>query len=97
MADDTKRERDTDSPQAAAVDTIIRELASYAVLFAVSWAVLNRDAVWRMWTRLTRRPVTAAEAYARRMTAELRRDVAAWEHRGDKSPTVPGAGLYGDR
>lgn len=91
--DDTSRQGD--SAQAAAVDTIVRELASYAVLFAVSYAVLNRDAVWRLWTRLTRRPVTAAEARARRETASLRRDMSAWEHRGDRAPHVTGGGLYG--
>ena len=85
------------SPQQAAVDTIIRELASYAVLFAVSWAVLNRDAVTRMWMRITAKPVTADEARARRLAAELRRDISVWEHSGDRARPVPGDGLYGGR
>lgn len=67
----------------AAVDTIIRELVSYAVLFAVSYAVLNRDVVARLWSRFTARPLTAAEAYAERLVAELRRDIAEYEHAGD--------------
>lgn len=68
--------------QSAALDTIIRELVSYAVLFAVSYAVLNRDVVTRLWQRFTARPLTAAEAYAERLVAELRRDIAEYEHRG---------------
>lgn len=93
------RQDDDAKPDAlsAAADTIVRELASYAVLFAVSWALLNRDAVTRAWMRLTARPVSAAEARALRLTAELQRAVSEWEHRGDRAPKVPGGGLYGGR
>ena len=85
------------SPQAAAVDTVVRELASYAVLFAVSYAVLNRDVMWRLWMRITRKPVSPDEARARRMTADLLRDVSAWEHEHDRTRPVHGDGLYGGR
>lgn len=83
------------SAQSAAMDTIIRELASYAVLFAVSYAVLNRDVIWRLWQRVIRTPVTADEARARRETADLMRLVSAWEH-GDTGgkPDPPRGGLY---
>jgi hypothetical protein len=78
MADSSK----DGAAQSAAADAIIRELVSYAVLFAVSYAVLNRDVVARLWARFTARPLTAAEAYAERLVAELRRDIADYEHAG---------------
>lgn len=95
MADETPPP--DDKLRAAAADTIVRELASYAVLFAVSWALLNRDAVTRLWIRLTRRPVSPEKAAAMRAVAELQRAVSTWEHDGDRAPAVPADGLYGAR
>ena len=83
--------------RAAAADTIVRELASYAVLFALSWALLNRDIVTRAGIRSTRRPVSAEKAAAMRAVSELQRAVSAYEHEHDRAPSVPGDGLYGAR
>lgn len=82
-------------PVSVAVDTVVRELASMAVIAAVSWAILHRDTVARVWARMSARPVSPAEARERRLVAELRAAVSRWEHRNDRAPTVPGDGLYG--
>jgi hypothetical protein len=75
-----------------AVNEAVSTLVYIAVTLAVSAAILKRDAVTRLWRRLRHRPVTPAEARARRLTAELRRDLATIEH-GD-TPAPRPRGLY---
>ena len=95
MADETgKTDREL---RAAAADTIVRELVSYAVLFAISWALLNRDAVTRAAARLTARPVSPLNARIARETAALRREISAWEHSGTPGPDGPAESLTGPR
>jgi hypothetical protein len=93
MAGDEKREESvTEAARRAAVEQAVTTIVYIAVTMAASWAILNRDAVQRLWTRLRKRPVTAQEARARRLIAELRRDITRWEH-GDNPPARP-KGLY---
>lgn len=84
---------------AVAREAAIREaagtLAYLAVMAAVSLVILKRDVATRLWTRLTTRPVAPAEAEARRQVAQLRRDIASWEHQGGGPPRP--RGLYEDR
>lgn len=77
MQPDDKR----DDLAAAAVDTAVRELASMAVIFAVSYALLNRDSVYRLYKRLSEKRVTPQQAYADRQVSEFRRAISAYEHR----------------
>lgn len=91
-------ERDSDAGvAAAAVDTAVRELASMLVIFGVSWAILHRDTLTRLYQRATRRPVSAARARELRLIAELRAAISRYEHAHDRAPTVAGDGLYGGR
>ena len=89
--DDGKR----DGLPSAAVDTAVRELASMAVIALVSYALLNRDAVYRLYRRLSAKRIPPERAYADRQAAELRRQISAYEHAHDRAPRVPGPGLYG--
>ena len=75
MPDDEKNDLSS-----AALDTAVREIASMVVLFAVSYAVMHRDEVARLWALLTSRPVPASEARAMRLLAEFRAAVSRWEH-----------------
>lgn len=77
MPDDPKH----DSLPSAAVDTAVRELASMAVIALVSYALLNRDTIYRLCQRLTEHRVTPQQAYANRQVAEFRRSIADYEHR----------------
>lgn len=79
MQPDDKR----DSLPAAAVDTAIRELASMAVIALVSYALLNRDSIYRAYRHLTEQRTPPEQAYADRQAAELRRAISAWEHARD--------------
>ena len=91
---ETERDRETvaEAARKAAVEQAVTTIVYMAVTIAASWAILNRDVVTRMWTRLRKRPVSPEEARARRLIAELRRDITRIE-RGD---TPPGRqrGLY---
>ena len=78
MPRDDKR----DDLAAAAVDTAVRELASMVVIFLVSYALLNRDSVYRLYQRISERRVTPEQAYADRQVSELQRAISAYEHRG---------------
>lgn len=78
----------------AAIHEAVGTLAYVAVMAAVSYAILHRDSVTRLWMRLTTRPPSPAESEARRQVAQLRRDIAAWEHRGGPPPRP--RGLYED-
>lgn len=79
----------------AAIREVVGTLAYIAVMGAVSLIILKRDVAVRLWMRVTTRPVPPAEAQARRAVAQLRRDIAAWEHRGGPPPRP--RGLYEDR
>ena len=91
MQPDDKRE----SLPAAAADTAVRELASMAVIALVSYALLNRDSVYRLYQRLTAKRPDPVQAYANQQAADLRRAISAYEHAADRAPTMPGPGLYG--
>jgi hypothetical protein len=80
--------------RSAALDTAVRELTGYAVLAALSWCLLNRDAVARMWAALRHRPVTPQQAREMREVAALRRAVSTWEHAQAESPAT-GSGRAG--
>jgi hypothetical protein len=81
-------------PSAAevAMHEAITTLVYIGVSLAVSAAILKRDAVTRLWRRLRHRPLTPEQARLRRLTAELRRDLARIEH-GDTPPPAA-RGLY---
>jgi hypothetical protein len=76
-----------------AVNEAISTLVYIGVTIAVSAAILKRDAVTRLWMRLRHRALPAAEARARRLAAELRRDLSRIEH-GDQAAARPPRGLY---
>lgn len=80
-----------------AAETLVRELTSLAVIFGVSWALLHRDYVTRLWMRIKHRPMSDAEAAEHRAMAEFRREWSADEHARDRAPKVAGDGLYGGR
>jgi hypothetical protein len=87
----TDEQQDDKGLRSAALDTAVRELTGYAVLAALSWCLLNRDAVARMWEALRHRPVTPQQAREMREVAALRRAVSAWEHAQAESPAgTPG-------
>ena len=71
-----------DSLPAAAIDTAVRELASMVVIALVSYALLNHDAVLRMYQRLSAQKADPEQAYADRQVAELRRAISRYEHGG---------------
>lgn len=88
----TIREPRASSAAETAVNEAISTLVYIGVTVAVSALVLKRDAITRLWMRLRRRQVKPAEARARRLTAELRRDITLIEH-GEGPPARP-RGLY---
>lgn len=95
---DVKTDEQPESLAHAAADTLVRELATYAVMFGITWAVLHRDAVTRAWMRIRHRPVSPAKAREMRLLAELRRAMSAYEHSSDRAATVAGGGgLYDGR
>ena len=86
----------TGQQRSSAAETAVNEAVStlvyIGVTLIVSAAILKRDAVTRLFMRLRRRGIPAAEARARRLAAELRRDLSRIEH-GDTPPARP-RGLY---
>lgn len=84
----SEQEQQEQRLRSAALDTAVRELTGYAVLAALSWCLLNRDAVARMWEALRHRPVTPEQAREMREVAALRRAVSAWEHAQAESPAA---------
>jgi len=91
----TEPEQDKERLRSAALDTAVRELTGYAVLAALSWCLLNRDAVARMWAALRHRPVTPEQAREMRETAALRAAISRWEHAESNPPGAAPRGLYG--
>jgi len=77
----------------AAVEQSVATLAYIAITVAVSVAVLKRDALWRLWRRVTTRPVPPDEVEAASAVADLRRDLSRIEHAADAAPPRP-RGLY---
>jgi hypothetical protein len=77
----------------AAVEQSVGTLAYIAITVAVSVAVLKRDALWRLWRRITTRPVPPAEVEASAAVADLRRDISRYEHATEARPPGP-RGLY---
>lgn len=75
-----------------AVNEAISTLVYIGVAMGVSYLVLKRDVLTRLWMRLRQRRVGPAEARARRLAAELARDLARIEH-GDSAPAAR-RGLY---
>ena len=88
----TIREPRSSSAAEAAVNEAISTLVYIGVTVAVSALILKRDAITRLWMRLRRRGVKPAEARARRLVAELRRDITLIEH--GEAPASPRRGLY---
>lgn len=77
----------------AAVEQSVATLAYIGITVAVSVAVLKRDALWRLWRRLTVRPAPPGEVEAEAALADLRRDLSAIEHADGARPGAP-RGLY---
>jgi hypothetical protein len=74
---------------AQTVDTLVY----IGLMFAISAAIVKRDAVTRLYMRLRHRPVPPAEQHARYMAAELARDISRIEHDDGPRPRG-GPGLY---
>jgi hypothetical protein len=85
---------DADVARRAAVEQAVSTLTYIAVMLAVSWALLQRDMVRGMWRRLRQPPMSPQAAREARMVAELRRDIAAFEH--PAQPAKRTRGLYED-
>lgn len=77
----------------AAIEQAVSTLAYFAVMTAISVAILKRYQLAAVWRRVRHRPVSAEEARARRLTADLRRDLSRIEH-GDKPSPCGCGGLY---
>ena len=88
----TIREPRSSSAAEAAVNEAVSTLVYIGVTLVVSAAILKRDAITRLFMRVRRRGIKPAEARARRLVAELRRDITRIEH-GDQPPARP-RGLY---
>jgi hypothetical protein len=77
----------------AAVEQTAATLAYIAITVAVSVAVLKRDALWRLWRRLTVRPTPPEAAAVMVAVSEVRRDISRLEHAAEARPSRP-LGLY---
>jgi hypothetical protein len=97
MADETSREREPRSPAQIARDAAVEQtaatLAYIGITVLVSVAILKRDALWRLWRRVTVRPTPPEAAAVMVAMAEVRRDISRMEHEREARPPRP-LGLY---
>lgn len=96
LADEDTRDRGRTTARIArdaAVEQSVATLAYIGITVAVSIAILKRDALWRLWRRLTVRPTPPGEVEAEAALADLRRDLSRIEHAADARPARP-RGLY---
>jgi hypothetical protein len=77
----------------AAVEQAAATLAYIGITVLVSVAVIKRDALWRLWRRLTTRPTPPETAAATVALAEVRREISRMEHAHEARPARP-YGLY---
>lgn len=90
MAD---KRTDGEVARKAAIDQAVSTIVYVAVMAGISWAIMNRDAVWRMRARVKARLSGAPDPHAAEV-ASFRRDIADIS-RGTDGPVVPEAGMYG--
>lgn len=75
-----------------AIGQAVDVLVYLGVITAVSWAMVHRDYVIRLWMRIKDRPTPPDEQRIRRETAEFRRELSEIEHGG--GPVTRPKGLY---
>ena len=84
---------DAEIARKAAIEQAASTVTYIMVMLTVSWLVLQRDLVKGLWGRLRHPPLSPERAREARLVAELRRDIALFEHpRGHSDP--PAGGLY---
>jgi hypothetical protein len=88
----SEQQSDADVARRAAVEQAVSTLTYVAVMVAMSWLLLQRDVLRGLWKRLRHPPMSPEAAREARMLAELRRDIAAFEHPARPAPRP--RGLY---
>jgi hypothetical protein len=102
MADEQSGRSDAQVAREAAIHQIVSQLVYIGVIVAVSWAISNRDMIWRLRERARNRFARPADPHAAQVAA-FRREVADISRGSDgpdtdpPAPYGPDAGRWGPR